>query len=74
MSLHCLKCDEVWTYEDYVCPMCNSATIDIYSKLPRTLKYVFEKDGGKQSYDVIRLTTGKSIFDEPGNYLNQEET
>ena len=75
MSLHCLKCDEVWTYEDYVCPMCGSATVDSASSLKPTLKYTFQKGQGGEpgTYDVIGLATGKSIFDEPENDLNREE-
>ena len=71
MSFQCLQCAEVWSYEDYACPMCGSATVDSESRLKPTVKYVFQRQAG--TYDVIRLATGKSIFDEPENYLNQEE-
>jgi hypothetical protein len=25
------------------------------------------------SYDVIRISTNKSVFDEPDNYMNQDD-
>lgn len=35
----------------------------------------FMKDGQKVNfvYDVIRKSTGKSVFDEPDNYMNDED-
>lgn len=69
MSNRCLKCEEAWNYEDYSCPCCGSCAIEQDSWMSATLKYKFKKD----RYDVIRLSTGKSVFDEPGNYLNQED-
>jgi hypothetical protein len=71
MSFECLKCGEVWNYEDYVCPCCGSCAVDTNSKIPLTLKYKFYEESGE--YDVIRLSSGKSVFDEEDNYLNKEE-
>ena len=88
MSMHCLKCQEVWDHEDYQCPACGCATVDSESAMKPTLEYrFFGKDGKKVNpltnppfehegqtvnfiYDVIRLSTGTSIFDEDRNYLN----
>lgn len=67
----CLKCHESWAYEDYACPCCGSAAVDTQSCMTATLKYKFYHK--KNQYDVIRIATGKSVFDEPGNYINQED-
>lgn len=82
MSKHCLKCFEVWDFEDYVCPSCDSATVDSESEMEPTLEYQFFGKNGKRinphnsnpsfehegqtvnfTYDVIRVATGKSVFE-----------
>jgi hypothetical protein len=72
MSFQCVKCVEAWDFEDYVCPCCGSAAVDPRSRMPLSLKYKFFKKDGKDVYYVIRLSTGKSVFDEPDNYLNDD--
>jgi len=67
MSFRCLKCCVNWDYEDYTCPCCNGATVDPDNDMEPDLEYRFDGD----SYDVIRLETGKSVFDEPENYTNK---
>lgn len=57
VSKECLKCFEAWDYDDYVCPVCDGATVDAESDMEPTLKYVFNDE-----YDVIRISTGKSIW------------
>lgn len=83
MSFMCVKCREAWDYEDYTCPCCGSCAVDTESSMPPTLRYEFTDDKGKKInpykatkgfiYDVIRKSTGKSVFDEPNNYMNEED-
>ena len=80
MSFECLKCRESWDYEDYACPYCNSCAVDPESTVPLTLRYIFSKnifskdsDSEIQEYDVIRISTGNSVFDEAGNYMNIQQ-
>jgi hypothetical protein len=61
---------ETWEYDDYVCPCCGMATVDADSDMEPTLRYEFPSKG---KYDVIRISTGKSVFSEPSNYLNEED-
>lgn len=70
---HCVKCGEVWKWDDFVCPCCGSCAIDQESRLQETLKYKFFKSKyGNHSYDVIRISTGKSVSEEPENYRNKD--
>lgn len=69
----CVKCLESWGFDDYVCPCCNRATVDMYYRGKPTLRYdIFNNDDGSFTYDVIRISTGKSVFDEPDNYQNKK--
>lgn len=82
MTMHCLKCFEVWDHEDYCCPACDCATVDSHSDMKPTLQYEFYGNKGQKispyknnpsfeyqgqkvnfTYDVIRISTGKSIYD-----------
>jgi hypothetical protein len=73
MSFTCLKCHETWSFEDYTCPCCGFNTIDFDSDNNDTLEYKTKwLDEHHFEYDVIRISTGKSVFDDPGNYLNKE--
>lgn len=79
MAKNCLKCDEVWTFEDYVCPCCGSSAIDAFSRKWATVRYIFKDEQGSlvnafspecAMYDVVRISTGSSVFDEGENYTN----
>jgi len=82
MSNRCVHCDEAWTFDDYVCPCCGRCAIEQDSDMKATLLYTGMTDSGKRvgmydkrmaTYDVIRLATNKSVFDEPDNYMNEED-
>lgn len=81
MTNRCIHCNEAWGHDDYTCPCCNRAAIEQDSDMTPTLKYIgITKTGHRIDimhrdmvhYDVIRLSTNKSIFDEPNNYTNKE--
>lgn len=82
MSNRCIHCNEAWSFDDYVCPCCNRCAVEQDSYMKPTLKYVGIAADGKRvgmysdkmkEYDVIRLATNKSVFEEPGNYMNEDE-
>jgi len=68
----CVHCQETWEFDDFVCPCCGQAAVDQYSSATPTLRFVFEPEPSKR-YDVIRISTGKSVFSEPDNYLSVED-
>lgn len=70
----CVSCLESWAFDDYVCPCCNKATVGQEYEGEATLRYdTFDIPDGGWQYDVIRISTGKSVFDEPDNYQNKEQ-
>jgi hypothetical protein len=82
MSNRCVHCNEAWGFDDYVCPCCNRCAVEQDSYMTPTLKYVGLTEAGKRvgmhspqmkNYDVIRISTNKSVFEEPDNYMNQDD-
>lgn len=74
MSNQCVKCDESWIFDDFVCPCCGSAAVYQGSYAAPTLKYViFKTLNGIYEYDVIRISTGKSIFSKPKTERGKKE-
>lgn len=74
MKLHCWKCDETWNFEDYRCPCCDGGCIEMPDK-ELTLRYEFTRSPftGKESYDVIRISTRKSVFKEKTNFWYKKD-
>ena len=66
----CHRCREGWDFEDYQCPCCGRGATEAPGEAHEllTLTYVIDND----EYDVIRIDTGKSVFDEKDNYTNEE--
>jgi hypothetical protein len=78
MTISCLKCNEVWDSNAVICECCGSDQVNINSKLPITLRYVYRNarrvevsEGSPKCtmYDVVRISTGKSVFYENNNYI-----
>jgi len=64
----CVKCNAVWCFEDYVCPVCDSCAVDSESVKSVTHEYVPIKNplikSNWNDCDVIRildLTTNKYL-------------
>lgn len=73
MSKRCVHCNEAWEFEDYVCPVCDRCAVEQDSDMKPTLEYktwevpkgtIKECPDATFTYDVFRISTGKSIWGE----------
>lgn len=57
----CVKCDAKWTFEDYVCPACDSAAVDPEAFGIPTHEYHWWKYDGEQPIQRVKQKNANAV-------------